>query len=80
MHPCVHQFVNFFAEHDRFIERIWKGVLETLKVSKVERPKLCFTGLDVQKIGGQIEILMEEYSRSLDKILDIWRQVEMNLL
>ena len=40
-------------------------------MSKVETDKFCFDRLEVQKIGDHINVLMEEYSKSLNEIFEI---------
>ena len=63
----------FLSETDVFKVKVFKGVFETLTVSKVELDKCCFMGLDVPNIGSQMDVSMEEYMISLDKILEILR-------
>ena len=47
------------------------GISETLKVSKMEIDVFRFTALDIRKYEDQVQISMEDYSKSLKKITDI---------
>ena len=49
------------AGTDDFVEEIITQVEQKLMVSKVERDKFCFTGLDVCTMEDGIEISMEDY-------------------
>ena len=40
-------------------------------VKGIER-LIYITGLDVEKYGDQVKVLMEDYSNSLEEIMDIW--------
>ena len=51
----THVDIFSIAETDVFKVKVFKGVSETLTVSKVELDKCCFMGLDVLNIGGQID-------------------------
>ena len=69
----IHVDIFSIAETDVFKVKVFKGVFETLTVSKVELDKCWFMGLGVPNIGGQMDVFMEEYMISLDKILEILR-------
>ena len=54
-----------------FIENILKKLESSLTVSKVERDKYRFTGMDVTKANDHIELSMEDYAASLEQITEI---------
>ena len=54
-----------------FIEDLTLSVQNALTVSKIEKDKFRFTGIDIQKIGKQIVISMEDYANSIEEIKDI---------
>ena len=56
------------AEKDEFIEEIMEKVRKKLDISKREDGEFCFTGIDVQKVGDKIEVSMNDYANSLEKI------------
>ena len=53
------------------MEEIISVVEQELTVSKVEEYMFRYTGLDVKMVSDGIEILMEDYSRSLKEITEI---------
>ena len=59
------------AGEDEFVERIVKGISEKFTVSKIERDKFRFTGLDVNATREKIEISMEEYAESVEPLEEI---------
>ena len=54
-----------------FLEKVMKGILETLTISKEERYKFRFTGWDIEKYEDQVKVSMEDYSNTLKEIIDI---------
>ena len=54
---------------DRFIEDILGLINDQLKVSKVERGKFRFTGIDIEEKPDGIHISMEDYVKSIQLIL-----------
>ena len=57
---------------DRFIEDILGLINDQLKVSKVERGKFRFTGIDIEEKPDGIHISMEDYVQSI-KLIPIFR-------
>ena len=55
------------------IERIGKGIVNALTVSKVEIVKIRFTGWDIEKYEDVIKVLMMNYAQSLMDITEIWK-------
>ena len=53
------------AGTEKFIKDVIAGVEKTLTVSKVERDKFRFTGLDVCGEVGRISVSMDDYVNSL---------------
>ena len=49
-----------------------------LTISKVEEDAFRYTGLDVKIIADGIEISMEEYSKSLQKVIEIRKTEDRN--
>ena len=45
-----------------FIDEMIKNIQEILTVSKVEKSKFRFTGVDVEKVKNGIAISMEDYA------------------
>ena len=63
-----------------FLKMVLDGVSEKMTVSKVERDKFRFTGLDVHGMKEGIEISMDDYVDSLEDVKDIFgRQIEMRI-
>ena len=56
------------AGRERFIEEITERVKIKLDISKMEDLVFRFTGIDVKKTEGGIEISMNDYAGSLEKI------------
>ena len=54
-----------------FVEEILEVVRKELTISKVEEDNFRYTGLNVNVISDSIEILMEEYAKSLQNLTDI---------
>jgi hypothetical protein len=54
-----------------FVERMRRILMKELKVSKVEKGKFRFTGIDVEKTDKGITVSMEDYTNSIEKIEDI---------
>ena len=59
------------AGYDDFIQSILSKLKNTLTISKVERDKFRFTGIDVQKVSGGIILSMEDYAESIEEIKEI---------
>ena len=49
----------------RFINNVTEKIKAALDISKIEDNEFMFTGIDVKKVDGGIEILMEDYAKSL---------------
>ena len=56
------------AGRKKFVEMITKEISRVLDVSTVESDCFRFTGIDVKKLKGGIEISMEDYTKSLEEI------------
>merc|ERR1712089_84822 len=54
-----------------FVQRIVKGIQERFTVSKIEEDKFRFTGLDVKDENGKVQVSMEDYADSVNKIKEI---------
>lgn len=54
-----------------FVEIFMEKVSEMLDVLKIEDEEFRFTGIDIKKVEDGIEILMDDYNRSLEEI-EIW--------
>merc|ERR1712002_1135235 len=54
-----------------FVQRIVAGIEENFTISKVEEDNFRFTGLDVKTKNGKIEVSMEDYAESIQKIKEI---------
>ena len=59
------------ARTEKFIKDVIAGVEKTLTVSKVERDKFRFTGLDVCGEAGKISVSMDDYVHSLKDVENI---------
>ena len=59
------------AGTEEFIEDLTVRVQSALTVSKVEKDKFRFTGIDIQKTGNEIVMSMEDYANSIEEIKDI---------
>ena len=49
----------------RFINNVTEKIKAALDISKIVDNEFRFTGIDVKKVDGGIEILMEDYAKSL---------------
>ena len=56
------------AGRKKFVEMLTKEISKVLDVSTVESDCFRFTGIDVKKVKGGIEISMEDYAKSLEEI------------
>ena len=56
------------AGDDDFIKHVEKLVSDRLKISKIERKKLRFTGIDIEKKSDGIHVSMEDYAKSIELI------------
>jgi len=56
------------AGRKKFVEMLTKEISKVLDVSTVESDCFRFTGIDVKKVKGGIEISMEDYAKSLEDI------------
>ena len=66
---------NFtIAENENFLEKVKKGISDTLTISKVEKDKFRFTGWDIERYKDQIKVSMKDYANSLEEILDIRKE------
>jgi hypothetical protein len=54
-----------------FLDRIKKVLMKELKISKIEKRKFRFTGIDVEKTENRVTVSMEDYAKSIEKIEDI---------
>ena len=61
-----------------FVEEIISIVEKELTVSKGEKVTFRYTGLNVKIVSDGIEILMEDYSRSLKEITEIRKTEDGN--
>ena len=59
------------AGTDEFIEKIVSGISRKFTVSKIERGKFRFTGLDVDVDKGKIGVSMEDYAESVEPLKEI---------
>ena len=51
-----------------FIKEVLEAVERELTVSKIEKDKFRYTGIDVSTVGDGIEIEMEDYVESLEEV------------
>ena len=65
----VSTHVNDFdlAGKARFGDKVTEEIGKALDILTVESDCFCFTGIDVKKRKGGIEISMEDYARSLEE-------------
>ena len=77
LHGAVITHMNDFnlAGTDEFMKKVISVVEKELTVYKIEEDVFRFKGLDIKVVKDGIEILMEDYSRSLKDVTDI-RKVE----
>ena len=61
------------AGQDEFIDCILEKLRNTLTVSKIERSKFRFTGIDVEKVSDGVVLSMEDYAQSIEEIKEIRR-------
>jgi hypothetical protein len=54
-----------------FLDRIKKVLMKELKISKIEKRKYRFTGIDVEKTDKGVTVSMEDYANSIEKVEDI---------
>ena len=59
------------TDEEEFVERIVSGILDRFTISKVEKDKFRFTGLDVRAEKERIEVSMEDYASSVESIEEI---------
>ena len=52
-----------------FINEVTEKIKKELDISKIEDGEFRFTGIDVKKIDGGIEISMEDYAKSLEEVV-----------
>jgi hypothetical protein len=57
------------AGTNHFTNEVTEKIKEELDISKIEYSEFRFTGIDVRKIDGGIEISMEDYAKSLETIV-----------
>jgi hypothetical protein len=55
----------------KFVDSVIEVLNTELKVSKVEKNKFRFMGVDIEKTANGIEISMEDYAKSMEKIEEI---------
>ena len=65
------------AGTDEFIKEVLETVGRELTVSKIERDKFRYTGIDVSTVEGGIKIEMEDYVESLEEVKEI-RKADRN--
>ena len=63
------------AGTENFINEVLETVGRELTVSKIERDKFRYTGIDVSAVNDGIEIEMEDYVDSLEEIKEIRKAV-----
>ena len=56
---------------DEFVRKVIKQVERQLTVSKVEKDKFCFTGLDILSVEDGIEVAMEDYVNSIEDVVNV---------
>ena len=61
----------FLAGKSDFIEAMTKKIQENLTISKIEKDKFRFNGIDFLKTDKGIEISMKDYAESIEEIKDI---------
>ena len=63
-------YVDVFdvARWKMFVEMLTKQISKVLDVSAVESDFFKFIGIDLKKVGGGIEISIEDYTKSLEEI------------
>ena len=54
--------------NSKFLEEIEELLSKRFKLSKIERKKFRFTGVDIVQQDDRIEVSMEDYAKSLEKI------------
>ena len=59
------------AGTEDFIKEVLETVGKELTVSKIERDRFRYTGIDVSAVNDGIEIEMEDYVKSLEEIKEI---------
>ena len=59
------------AGTDEFLDDLEKKIKKTLNVSKVEKDKFRFTGIDVERSAGRIKLSMEDYADSIEEIGEV---------
>ena len=69
---AIHMDDFLITGSDRFIKDILGLIDDQLKVSKVERGKFRFTGIDIEEKSEGIHISMEDYVKSI-KLIPIFR-------
>ena len=68
------------AGTEEFVKKVTDLCKEKLQVSKIEKNKFRFTGIDIIKTEAGITISMEDYARSLEKVEDIRKGKPSELL
>ena len=53
---------------EKVVDKVTEEIGKALDVSTVESDCFRFTGIDVKKVNGGIEISMDDYAKSLDEI------------
>ena len=59
------------AGTSEFVDKVIRQVEQQLTVSKVEKDKFRFTGLDISAVEDGIEIAMADYVKSMEDVKDI---------
>ena len=82
LHGMIITHVDDFqiAGNSQFIDRILRKLESKLTVSKIEKDKYRFTGIDVLKVCDGVELSMEDYSSSLEEITEVRREKKEELL
>ena len=70
---AVHVDDFFVAGNDDFIKHVERLVGDSLKISKIERKKLRFTGIDIEEKSDGIHVSMEDYAQSI-KLIPVFRK------
>ena len=68
------------AGTDGFLDELEKKIRKELNVSKVEKNKYRFTGIDIEKKKDGIVMSMEDYAESIEEIKEIRKEKKTEML
>ena len=68
------------AETHGFLDELEKKIRKELNVSKVEKNKYRFTGIDIEKKKDGIVMSMEDYAESIEEIKEIRKEKKTEML